>query len=51
MFAAGRANKETALKVAEQIGLDMEKVKADSASPETEALITKISETRQAHIC
>ena len=44
MFAAGRANKETALKVAEQIGLDIEKVKADSASPETEALITKISE-------
>ena len=44
MFAAGRANKETALKVAEQIGLDMEKVKTDSASPETEALITKISE-------
>ncbi len=44
MFAAGRANKDTALKVAEQIGLDMEEVKADSASPETEALITKISE-------
>ena len=44
MFAAGRANKESALKVAEQIGLDMEKVKADSASPETEALIAKISE-------
>ena len=44
MFAAGRANKETALKVAEQIGLDVEKVKADSAAPETEALITKISE-------
>ena len=44
MFAAGRANKESALKVAEQLGLDMEKVKADSAAPETEALITKISE-------
>ena len=44
MFAAGRASKETALKVAEQLGLDMEKVKADSASPETEALIAKISE-------
>ncbi len=44
MFAAGRANKESALKVAEQIGLNMDKVKADSASPETEALITKISE-------
>ena len=44
MFAAGRANKETALKVAEQLGLNMDKVKADSAAPETEALITKISE-------
>lgn len=44
MFGAGRASKETALKVAEQLGLDMEKVKADSASPETEALIAKISE-------
>ncbi len=44
MFAAGRASKDSALKVAEQIGLDMEKVKADSASPETEALIAKISE-------
>ncbi len=44
MFAAGRANKESALKVAEQIGLDMEKVKTDSASPETEALIAKIAE-------
>ncbi|MBT3070699.1 DsbA family protein [Rhodomicrobium sp. Az07] len=44
MLAAGRANKESALKVAEQIGLDMEKVKADSASPETEALVAKIGE-------
>ncbi len=44
MFAAGRANKESALKVAEQIGLDMEKVKTDSASPETEALLAKIAE-------
>jgi protein-disulfide isomerase len=44
MFGAGRANKETALKVAEKIGLNMDKVKADSAVPETEALITKISE-------
>ncbi|MFZ1107849.1 MAG: DsbA family protein [Rhodomicrobium sp.] len=44
MFAAGRASKESALKVAEQIGLNMEKVKADSAAPETEALIAKISE-------
>jgi protein-disulfide isomerase len=44
MFAAGRASKESALKVAEQIGLNMDKVKADSASPETEALLAKISE-------
>ncbi len=44
MFAAGRASKETALKVAEQLGLDMEKVKADSAAPETEALIAKMTE-------
>lgn len=44
MFAAGRASKESALKVAEQIGLDMERVKKDSAAPETEALLTKLSE-------
>jgi protein-disulfide isomerase len=44
MFAAGHASKDTALKVAEQLGLDMEKVKADSSAPETEALIAKISE-------
>ena len=44
MFAAGHANKDTALKVAEQIGLNMDKVKADSAAPETEALINKIAE-------
>jgi protein-disulfide isomerase len=44
MFAAGRASKESALKVAEQIGLDMERAKKDAASPETEALITKLSE-------
>ncbi len=44
MFAAGRASKESALKVAEKIGLDMDKAKADAASPESEALLTKISE-------
>jgi protein-disulfide isomerase len=44
MFAAGRASKDTALKVAEQIGLDMTKVKNDMAAPETEALIAKMSE-------
>jgi protein-disulfide isomerase len=44
MFAAGRASKESAFKVAEQIGLDMERAKKDAASPETEALISKLSE-------
>lgn len=44
MFAAGRASKDSALKVAEKIGLNMDKVKADMASPETEALIAKIAE-------
>ena len=44
MFATGRASKESALKVAEQLGLDMNRVKADMASPGTEALISKISE-------
>ncbi len=44
MFAAGRASKESALKVAEQIGLNMDQVKADIASPQTEALIAKLSE-------
>ncbi len=44
MFSAGRASKESALKVAEQLGLNMDKVKADSASPETEALLAKMSE-------
>jgi protein-disulfide isomerase len=43
MFAAGaRGGKEAALKVAEKIGLNMEKVKADSASPETMAFLTKV---------
>lgn len=44
MFASGRASKESALKAAEQIGLNMEKVKADSAAPETEALLAKMTE-------
>ncbi len=44
MFTAGRASKESALKVAGQIGLNMDKVEADMASPETEALIGKLSE-------
>lgn len=44
MFAAGRASKETALKVAEQIGLDMARVNKDMAAPETEAAITRMSE-------
>ncbi len=44
MFATGRASKESALKVAEQLGLDMARVKADMASPENEALIAQIAE-------
>jgi protein-disulfide isomerase len=44
MFTAGRATKESALKVAEQLGLDMSRLQADMASPETEALISKIAE-------
>ncbi len=44
MFAQGRASKESALKVAAQLGLDMGRLQADMASPETEALIAKIAE-------
>ncbi len=44
MFATGRASKESALKVAEQLGLDMARVRTDMASPETDALITQIAE-------
>jgi protein-disulfide isomerase len=44
MFAAGHASKETALKVAGQLGLDMAKLQADMAAPETEALISKLSD-------
>jgi protein-disulfide isomerase len=44
MFAAGHASKDTALKVAAQLGLDMTKLQADMAAPETEALITKLSD-------
>lgn len=44
MFAAGRASKESALKVASQIGLDMTRLKADMASPETDELLNKISQ-------
>lgn len=44
MFAAGHASKETALKVATQLGLDMGRLQADMASPETEAVIAKIAE-------
>jgi protein-disulfide isomerase len=51
MFAAGRASKDSALKVAEQLGLDMKKLEADMASPETEALISKIADLgKQMHI-
>jgi protein-disulfide isomerase len=44
MFAAGHASKETALKVAEKLGLDMTRLQADIAAPETEALISKLSD-------
>ncbi len=44
MFTISRASKDSALKVAEQLGLDMARVKADMASPETDALLTQISE-------
>ncbi|MGO9983214.1 MAG: DsbA family protein [Rhodomicrobium sp.] len=44
MFASGRASKDSALKVAEQLGLDMGRLKADMAASETDALILKISE-------
>jgi protein-disulfide isomerase len=44
MFAAGRASKESALKVAEQLGLDMKRLEADMAAPETDALIAKLSD-------
>jgi protein-disulfide isomerase len=44
MFSAGRASKESALKVAEQIGLDMTRLKADLAAPETDALLSRISD-------
>jgi protein-disulfide isomerase len=51
MFAAGRATKEGALKIAEQLGLDMKRLKADSESPETETLISKIADLgKQMHI-
>lgn len=36
---SGRSNKESALKMAETLGLDMEKLKADMDSPETEKII------------
>jgi protein-disulfide isomerase len=44
MYAAGRASKDSALKVAEQIGLDVEKTKAEASSPETEALLAKMQD-------
>ncbi len=44
MFATGRASKDSALKVAEKLGLDMMRLKADAESTGTEELISKISE-------
>lgn len=44
MFATGHASKESAMRVAEQIGLDMKRLQSDMASPETEALLSEIAE-------
>ncbi len=44
MFALGRASKESALKVAGELGLDMGRLQVDMASPETDALISQIAE-------
>jgi protein-disulfide isomerase len=44
MLASGRASKESALKAAEKTGLDMTKLAADIAAPETEAFLAKLSE-------
>jgi protein-disulfide isomerase len=44
MLSAGHASKDSALKIAEKIGLDINKVKQDMASPETEALLAKFTE-------
>ena len=44
MFTIGRASKDSALKAAEQVGLDMTQLKADMASPETDALLNKIAD-------
>jgi protein-disulfide isomerase len=44
MFSINRASKDSALKVAEQIGLDMNKVKEDMASPETETVLAQLSD-------
>ena len=44
MFSAGRATKDSALKVAEQIGLDVTRLKADKAAPETDALLARMDE-------
>ncbi|MBI4723739.1 MAG: DsbA family protein [Rhodomicrobium sp.] len=44
MLNSGRASKETALKVAGQLGLDMTRLKTDAASADTEALIAKMAQ-------
>lgn len=44
MFAINRASKESALKVAEQLGLDMARLRIDMASPETDALLSQIAD-------
>ena len=44
MFSINRASKDSALKAAEQIGLDMTQLKVDMASPETDAILSQIAE-------
>jgi protein-disulfide isomerase len=44
VMAGGPAKEATAMQIAEKIGLDMTKLKADMASPETNQLIAKLSQ-------
>jgi protein-disulfide isomerase len=44
MLGSGHATKESALKAAEKLGLDMKKLKEDMERPETDAFLTKISD-------
>lgn len=44
VMEGGPAKEETALQIAEKLGLDMEKLKADMASPDTAHLIGKLAQ-------